>query len=59
MEITWTPPKDWMRIKTIDAHTAGDPLRVILEGFPSIPGRNIFVYLKDQTVEVPGLENVH
>lgn len=48
-----------MRIKTIDAHTAGDPLRVILEGFPPIPGRTIFVYLKDQTVEVPGLENVH
>lgn len=59
MEITWTPPKDWIRIKTIDAHTAGDPLRVILEGFPPIPGRTIFVYLKDQTVEVPGLENVH
>jgi trans-L-3-hydroxyproline dehydratase len=50
LEITWTPPKDWMRIKTIDVHTAGDPLRVILEGFPPIPGRTILekrCYLKN------------
>ncbi len=26
------------RIKTIDAHTAGEPLRLIVEGFPSPPG---------------------
>lgn len=26
-----------MRIKTIDAHTGGEPLRVIVEGFPPLP----------------------
>ncbi len=26
------------RIRTIDAHAAGEPLRLIVEGFPSIPG---------------------
>jgi trans-L-3-hydroxyproline dehydratase len=30
-----------MIIKTIDAHTAGEPLRLIIEGFPRIEGRTI------------------
>lgn len=37
MKPEWIPPADWMRIKTIDAHTAGEPLRVIVEGFPPLP----------------------
>lgn len=37
MKLEWTPPADWLRIKTIDAHTAGEPLRVILDGFPPLP----------------------
>jgi trans-L-3-hydroxyproline dehydratase len=39
--MTWTPPSDWTRITTIDAHAAGEPLRVITRGFPSIPGDTI------------------
>ncbi|HJZ66579.1 MAG TPA: proline racemase family protein, partial [Blastocatellia bacterium] len=39
--MTWTPPSDWMRITTIDAHAAGEPLRVITGGVPSIPGNTI------------------
>ena len=34
----WTPPKDWLRITTLDAHTAGEPLRIILQGFPELRG---------------------
>ena len=30
-----------MRIRTIDAHTAGEPLRLIVDGFPQIEGRTI------------------
>ena len=30
-----------MTVKTIDAHTAGEPLRLIVEGFPSIEGATI------------------
>lgn len=30
-----------MIIKTIDAHTAGEPLRLIVDGFPSLEGRTI------------------
>lgn len=41
MNLEWRPPADWMRIKTIDAHTAGEPLRVIIDGFPPLPKGNI------------------
>ncbi len=37
----WEPPADWMRITTIDAHAAGEPLRVVTGGFPPIPGETI------------------
>ncbi len=39
--MTWTPPSDWTRITTIDAHAAGEPLRVVTGGIPSIPGDNV------------------
>ncbi len=37
----WKPPETWLKIKTIDAHTAGEPLRIILEGLPEIKGSTI------------------
>lgn len=37
MKFEWSPPSDWMRIKTIDVHAAGEPLRVIVDGFPPLP----------------------
>lgn len=37
----WIPPTDWTRITTIDAHAAGEPLRVITAGLPPIPGDTI------------------
>lgn len=37
----WTPPRSWKRIRTIDAHTGGEPLRVIVDGLPRVPGRTI------------------
>ena len=37
-------PSDWHRIRTIDMHTGGEPLRVILEGYPEIKGKNILEY---------------
>ena len=30
-----------VRIKTIDAHTAGEPLRLIVDGFPRVEGRTM------------------
>jgi trans-L-3-hydroxyproline dehydratase len=37
----WSPPAGWLKITTIDAHTAGEPFRVIIEGFPHLPGDTI------------------
>ncbi|MCB9098714.1 MAG: proline racemase family protein [Anaerolineales bacterium] len=47
----WTAPQDWLRITTIDLHTAGEPLRVIIDGWPDMPGGTILEkrrYAKDQ-----------
>jgi len=38
MPSKWNPPDDWLKITAIDAHTGGEPLRVITGGLPSIPG---------------------
>lgn len=37
----WNPPPDWLRIASIDAHTAGEPLRVLIRGYPELPGDTI------------------
>ena len=38
---TWRPPEHWTRITTIDMHTGGEPLRVIIDGLPAIEGRTV------------------
>jgi len=35
---SWVPPDNWRRLVTVDTHTAGEPLRIILGGFPELPG---------------------
>jgi trans-L-3-hydroxyproline dehydratase len=37
----WRPPGDWTRVTTIDMHTGGEPLRVIVDGLPPIEGRTV------------------
>ena len=37
----WRPPEHWTRITTIDMHTGGEPLRVIIGGLPPIEGRTV------------------
>lgn len=47
---SWDPPPHWQRILTLDAHTGGEPLRVILSGFPDPPGDTMLArrrFLKD------------
>ena len=46
----YSPGDDWARIKTIDMHTGGEPLRVIMSGFPELLGTTILDkrrYVKD------------
>ena len=37
----WTAPESWERITVIDAHTAGEPLRIITGGLPAARGKTI------------------
>lgn len=34
-------PSEWNRIKTIESHTGGEPLRIIVDGFPELDGDTI------------------
>ena len=39
--LSWEPPDNWLEIKTIDAHTGGEPLRIIIDGYPELSGNTI------------------
>ena len=45
--IDWSPPTAFSTIRTIDAHTEGEPLRVILDGFPLPVGDTVLARRKD------------
>ena len=48
--LNYKPPPDWLKITTIDAHTGGEPFRVIVNGFPELKGATILErrrYAKD------------
>lgn len=38
---SWQPSEDWIKITTIDAHTAGEPFRVITGGLPQLEGDTV------------------
>ena len=38
---SWTPDGGQARYETIDMHTCGEPLRVIISGLPEIPGSTV------------------
>ena len=47
----FTPPPEWVKIRTIDTHTGGEPLRVIMEGYPELEGASVLEnrrFLKDK-----------
>ncbi len=39
--VDWQPPESWRRIRTIDAHAAGEPFRVVVGGIPETRGGSI------------------
>ncbi len=41
---TFEAPEHWLKIKTIDMHTGGEPLRVIVDGFPKLEGSSVLEY---------------
>jgi len=40
----FNPPESWLKIKTIDMHTCGEPLRVIVDGYPPLEGNSVLEY---------------
>ena len=40
----FNPTEDWLQIKTIDMYTGGEPLRVIVSGFPELKGNSVLDY---------------
>ena len=45
--IEWNPPAGWTRFRVIDAHTAGEPLRVITGDYPELEGSTILEMRRD------------
>ena len=39
--LTYQPPENRLNIKTIEMHTGGEPLRVLIDGLPEIIGKTI------------------
>jgi len=39
--LNWRPPSHWNSISVIDMHTGGEPLRILKDGYPKIPGKTI------------------
>ena len=37
----WNPPEGWIEFQTIDTHTEGEPLRIILSGYPELKGKTL------------------
>ena len=37
----WQPPEQWLKITTLEMHTGGEPLRVLMNGLPEIKGSTI------------------
>ncbi|WP_440989988.1 proline racemase family protein [Haloarchaeobius baliensis] len=49
--LDWTPPDDWRRVETLDAHTGGEPLRIVLDGLPDLEGETLLEkrrYLREE-----------
>ncbi len=40
-KLKFDPPGTWMRIRTLEMHTGGEPLRIITDGLPEIKGESI------------------
>lgn len=40
-------PENCISIKTIDMHTGGEPLRIIIDGFPKLKGNSVLEYRRD------------
>jgi trans-L-3-hydroxyproline dehydratase len=40
-QLNWHPPSHWKRVSVVDMHTGGEPLRILTDGYPRIPGKTM------------------
>ena len=43
----WKAPKEWIKITALDAHTGGEPLRIITGGLPELKGNTVLECRRD------------
>jgi len=46
---SWQPPGHWLRLTSVDAHTGGEPFRVITAGLPELAGSTILARRRSAT----------
>lgn len=39
--LNWRPPSHWKTISVADMHTGGEPLRILLDGYPEVAGKTM------------------
>lgn len=54
----WEPPSRWVRFRSVDAHAAGEPLRIVVEGFPDPPGGTMLAKRRHAAEHLDGLRRV-
>ena len=37
----WSPPSGWDKVMVVDSHAGGEPFRLVVDGVPEIPGRDM------------------
>ncbi len=52
---SWDPPAAWRRVSVVDAHAAGEPLRVVTGGIDPLPGATILEKRRHARAHLDGL----
>jgi proline racemase len=54
----WTPPEGWRTFQAVDLHAAGEPLRIVTEGFPELRGATMLERRRDAHERCDGLRRL-
>jgi proline racemase len=54
----WHPRDEWPSFRTVDLHTAGEPLRIVIEGFPELRGTTMLERRRDAQARCDELRRI-
>ncbi|MDD5645897.1 MAG: proline racemase family protein [Candidatus Bipolaricaulis sp.] len=54
----WGPRGGWPTFRTVDLHTAGEPLRIVTDGFPELRGETMLERRRDAQQRYDGLRRI-